>query len=131
MLKTLIVEDDAVIRLLLMNFLSPYGECHSAGNGREALEMFRSATDGGTPFDLICMDILMPEMDGQEALKQVRALEAANGILPADGVKIIMTTTVSDMKQVVQSFQGHCDAYLTKPIDTAELLRHMWSLRLI
>jgi len=130
-MKTLIVEDDYVVRLLLMNLLSHYGESHTADNGKEALEKFRSATASGTPFDLICMDILMPEMDGQEALKQVRALEAANDILPANRVKIIMTTTVSDMKQVAQSFLGLCDAYLTKPIDTAELLRHLWSFRLI
>jgi two-component system chemotaxis response regulator CheY len=89
------------------------------------------AAGGGSPFHLICMDILMPGMDGHEALKQVRALEAACGILPADRVKIIMTTSLDDMKEVVRSFQGLCDAYLVKPLDAAGLLRQMWSLRLI
>jgi two-component system, chemotaxis family, chemotaxis protein CheY len=129
--KTLIVEDDAASRLLLMNFLSRYSECHTVDDGKKGVGMFRAALDNGSPFDLICMDILMPEMDGHEAAREVRALEAAKGILPADGVKIIMTTSVSDMKQVARSFMGLCDAYLVKPIDTAALLRHMWSFRLI
>jgi two-component system chemotaxis response regulator CheY len=95
------------------------------------VEAFRLAADGGSPFDLICMDILMPGMDGHEAIKQVRALEAARGTLPPHGVKIIMTTSLNDMKEVARSFLGLCDAYLVKPIDTAALLRQMWSLGLI
>ena len=73
----------------------------------------------------------MPEMDGTEAVKQVRALEEARGVLSTYGVKIIMTTAVSDMKEVIRSFEGLCDAYLIKPIDTAELLRHLESFRLV
>jgi two-component system chemotaxis response regulator CheY len=126
--KTLVVEDDLSSRLLLTTFLSRYSECHSAASGKEGLEMFRTATGNGSPFDLFCIDILTLEM---EAVKQIRALEAANGILPADGAKIITTTSVSDMKQVVRSFQELCDAYLVKPIDTAALLRQMWSIGLL
>ena len=130
-MKTLIVEDDFTSRLLLQTFLSRYGECHLAVNGKEAVEAFRMALDNGSPYNLICMDILMPEMDGTEAVKQVRGLEEARGILSTYGVKIIMTTAVSDMKEVIRSFEGLCDAYLIKPIDTAELLRHLESFRLV
>jgi two-component system chemotaxis response regulator CheY len=129
--KTLIVEDDAASRVLLLNFLSRYSECHTADDGKKGVEMFRAALDSGSPFDMICMDILMPDMDGQEALEQIRALEAAKGILSDDAVKIIMTTSVSDMAHVARSFMGLCNAYLVKPIDTAALLRHMWAFRLI
>jgi CheY-like chemotaxis protein len=71
-LRVLLVEDDFASRLLLQTFLSRYGECHVAVNGREAVDAFRSALDRGESYDLICMDIMMPEMDGREAARQVR-----------------------------------------------------------
>ena len=130
-MKTLIVEDDFTSRLFLQTFLSRYGECHIAVNGREAVKAFRMATGSESPYDLICMDIMMPEMDGQEALKQVRAMEEACGVAPSHGVKIVMTTAVKEMKEVFRSFRELCDAYLVKPIDTAELLGKLRSLGLI
>jgi len=95
------------------------------------VEAFRGAAESGLPYDLICMDILMPEMNGQEAIRQVRALEVERGILPTAGVKIIMTTSVDDMKEVVRSFEGLCDAYLVKPFSATELLHQLWSVRLV
>jgi two-component system chemotaxis response regulator CheY len=63
-MRTLIVEDDFTSRLLLQSFLSVYGECHIAVNGREAVAAFRAAQERPQAYDLICMDIMMPEMDG-------------------------------------------------------------------
>src|ERR1022692_2902118 len=97
-MKTLVVEDDFTSRLVLQTFLSLYGECHVAVNGWEAVDAFRAALEGGQPYDLICMDIMMPEMDGRDAVKQVRALEEAHGVLSASAAKIIMTTAVEDIK---------------------------------
>jgi len=130
-MKTLIVEDDFTSRRLLQTLLSPYGECHIAVNGREAVDAFRVAYDSGRSYDLICMDIMMPEMDGQTALKQIRALEEAAGVLPHAGVKIIMTTAVSDTKAVFASYQELCDGYLFKPIDTGKLVGYLKSLGLL
>jgi len=73
---------------------------------------------------------MMPVMDGREAVRHVRALERSHGILSA-GVKIIMTTTVHDIKEVIRCFQELCDAYLMKPIDLAELLSQMKSYKLV
>jgi two-component system chemotaxis response regulator CheY len=129
-LRVLLVEDDFASRLLLQTFLSGYGECHIAVNGREAVEAFRSVLERGQRYDLICMDIMMPEMDGREAVRQVRALEKARGIL-STGAKIIMTTAVRDIKDVIRCFQELCDGYLMKPIDLAELLSQMSSYKLI
>ena len=70
-LRMLLVEDDFASRLLLQIFLSRHGECHVAVNGREAVEAFRYASERGQPYDLICMDIMMPEMDGREAVRQI------------------------------------------------------------
>jgi two-component system chemotaxis response regulator CheY len=116
-LRMLLVEDDFTSRLLLQTFLSRYGECHIAVNGREAVEAVRTALDRGQIYHLICMDFLMPEMDGGEAVRQIRALEEARGILSTDGAKIFMTTAVDDLREVKRCFQHLCDAYLVKPID--------------
>jgi len=130
-MRTLIVEDDFTSRLLLQSLLSRYGECHMAVNGREAVDAFRRATEIGQPYDLVCMDIMMPEMDGQSAVKEIRAYEEARGTLAAQGVNIIMTTALDDVKSVVESFSLQCDAYVFKPIDAGNLLDHLRFLRLI
>lgn len=121
-LRALLVEDDFASRLVLQTFLSHYGECHIAVNGQEAVEAFHSALDLGCGYDLICMDIMMPVMDGREAVRQVRAMEEAQGILSTHGVKIVMTTAVDDVREVIRCFRELCDAYLIKPIDLAKLL---------
>ena len=129
-LRVLLVDDDFASRLLLQTFLSRYGECHIAVNGREAVDAFRSALGRGQRYDLICMDIMMPEMDGREAVRQVRAMEEAQGVL-SNGAKIFMTTAVEDFKEVVGCFNELCDAYLRKPIDLGELRSQLKSFELI
>lgn len=100
-------------------------------NGREAVAAFSAAKKSGQAYDLICMDIMMPEMDGHTAVKQIRAIEEAGGTLSSNGVKIIMTTALDDVKNVVQSFNSLCDAYVFKPIDTGKLLGHIKDLHLV
>jgi two-component system chemotaxis response regulator CheY len=130
-LRVLLVEDDFACRLLLQTFLSRYGECHIAVNGKEAVDAFRAALERGNGYDLICMDIMMPEMDGREAVRQVRALEGAWGIQSTNGARIFMTTTVEEVKEVVLCFKELCDTYLMKPIDLGELLKQMKSYELV
>ena len=79
-MRSLVVEDDFTSRFLLQTILSTYGECHGAVNGREALEAYKASKEKGEPFDLICLDIMMPEMDGQEVLKEIRDIEKEEGL---------------------------------------------------
>ena len=130
-LRVLIAEDDFASRLMLQSFLSRYGDCHVAVNGREAVAAFRAAIDGGRSYDVICMDIMMPEMDGREAVRQIRNMEEQRGILSTDGAKIIMTTTVGEVREVALCFHELCDAYLMKPIDLSQLLRQLKSYRMV
>ena len=121
-MRTLIAEDDATSRLLLEGYLSPYGECHAAQNGREAVEAFREARRRGRGYDLICMDIMMPEMDGHETLECIRNIEQERGIWGLDAVKVVMITALGDFENVRKSFRGQCDAYLVKPIRRNKIL---------
>ncbi len=129
-MQILIVEDDFTSRSLLQRLLSPYGECHIAVNGEEAVEAALAALAQGSPYDLICLDIMMPKMDGQVALKKIRAAEEAKGILLGQGTKIVMTTALRDSANVIQAFREMCDGYLTKPIEKEKLLALMRKLGL-
>jgi two-component system chemotaxis response regulator CheY len=129
--RALLVEDDFTGRLLLQTFLSRYGDCHLAVNGREAVAAFRAALEKDQPYDLICMDIMMPEMDGGDAVRAIRALEEERGILPDRGAKIVMTTAVNDLKEVMRCFHRLCDEYLVKPIDLAQLLGYLKEYELV
>lgn len=131
MMKILIVEDDFTSRLLLQTILSAYGECHIAVNGKEAIDAFALALEEGKPYQLICLDVMMPEVDGMEALKIIRDLEEAKGINSSVGVKIIMTTALGDPKNVIGAFKSLCDAYLVKPVNKSKLLDYLRSFGLI
>lgn len=130
-MKSLVVEDDFTSSLLLQEILKHYGPCQAALDGQKAVEAVRAAIDSGEPYDLICLDIMMPEMDGHEALKEIRALEEAKGIIPIKGVKVVMTTALDDSKNILASFKDQCDIYLTKPVDKAKLLGELRRLKLI
>jgi two-component system chemotaxis response regulator CheY len=130
-MKTLIVEDDFTSRLLLQGLLKTYGPSHIAVSGKEAVEAVRVALEAGDPYDLICLDIMMPEMDGQEALRQIRCQEEVRGILSSKGARIVMTTAVDDPKNVMSAYLSLCDAYLTKPIRKGLLMEELRRLKLI
>ncbi|MGA9584924.1 MAG: response regulator, partial [Terracidiphilus sp.] len=127
-IRILLVEDDFTNRLLLQKFLSRYGECHIAVNGREAVEAFGASLESQQRYDLICMDILMPEMNGREAVRKMRSLEQARGIPSSRGAKIIMITSVRDIREVFRCFEDLCDEYLLKPVDLARLELHLKAL---
>jgi two-component system chemotaxis response regulator CheY len=83
------------------------------------------AVADAAPYDMICMDLRLPAMDGVEAVRQIREAEAGNGVPWSNRVKIIMETSVDDLKNVMRSFHELCDAYLVKPIKKASLLEEM------
>lgn len=130
-MKILIVEDEEISSTVLENMLNTLGKCDVAVNGKEALSIFSSALKAKTPYDLVCLDIKMPEIDGLDTLKMIRATEEKFGIFALDGVKIIMTTSVGGSKEIMRAFKGGCEAYLIKPIDREELLGQIKSLGLM
>lgn len=131
-MKSLIVEDDFLARALLLTILSEYGECHVAVNGEEAVRAVRSALENDLPYDVMCLDILMPVLDGQKALLEIRKVERSYGIKETKGIKVIMVTALEDFENIVQAFEGgHCEAYLTKPLNREKLLDHLFELELI
>jgi two-component system chemotaxis response regulator CheY len=130
-MKVLIVEDDRLSAMVMENFLEPYGKCDLAVDGYQALDLFRRAAEEKSPYDLVCLDIMMPGIDGQEVLKELRAFEAGKNIHGLDGVKVIMTTALGDRGNVLEAFRSQCEVYMVKPIDRAKLLSELKSLQLL
>jgi two-component system chemotaxis response regulator CheY len=129
-MRTLIVEDDFTARKLMQIYLSELGECSVAVNGREALTAFTEALDANEPYDLIALDIMMPEMDGREALIRIRGTEKQRGITGLSGVKIIMTTAKGQSEDIFGSFSDGCEAYLVKPVRKDDLFAEIAKLGL-
>ena len=131
-MKILIVDDDFMIRRILKDILSPFGDCDVVTDGSEALQAFRLAWEENAPYDLICMDIMMPDMDGQQSLREIRALEEKLEIEQTDEVKVVMVSALDDPKNVVQAFsKGGATSYIVKPIEKEKLLSEIRRLGLI
>lgn len=124
-MKILIAEDDFYSRKLMMAYLAPFGDCDVAVNGVEAWEAFIDAYDAGTPYRLICLDIMMPELDGQKVLKKIRDEEDKRQISREKRAKIIMVTALDEMKAIMESYHALCDGYLMKPIDHAMVVAQL------
>ncbi len=121
MLKFLLIDDNKETLMLLEKILSDHGQCITASNGPDALEIFEAAHQQKAPFHLIFLDIVMPEMDGHEVLKAIRRLEKAK-YAAAESVKIAMLTALGDGKNRFDSYEEGCEYYLVKPIIRAEIL---------
>lgn len=130
-MKTLIVEDDFTSRLVLQEILKSYGPSHVAVNGKEAVEAVRIALEANEPYDLVCLDIMMPEMDGYAALKEIRALERSQEANLPKPARIIMTTSVADKEKVLEAISAKCDYYLIKPVQKKILLKELQKMKLI
>ena len=131
-MKTLIVEDDLTNGTVLQGLMNSYGSSHIAANGKEAVEAVRLALGANQPYDLICLDIMMPEMDGHAALKLIRALEEDAGIWDTYRAKIVMITALlEDAHNATAAHMSLCDAYLAKPVDITKLLKILRQLALI
>ena len=130
-MKILIVEDEFTSRAILEKILSSYGVDHQCVNGREVFEAFTSAHARGEPFDLVCLDVIMPEMDGSEALVMIRAAEEEQGIPRDQGVKVVMTTGHYGSEDDLEPVKSLSDAVISKPVRLQDLTWTLTNLGLI
>ena len=111
MMKILLAEDDFVTRKFMVNFLSKYGECDVTVDGMEAVDAFMMALEDDEPYDLVCLDIMMPVMDGYQALMGIRNLEKQRNVPEDKAVKVIMTTALNEERNVKMAFELGCTIY--------------------
>ncbi len=120
-MRILIAEDDFASRKVILKFLSEYGECDVTVDGMEAIDAFMMALEDGDPYDLICLDVMMPIMDGYQALKNIRDIEREHNIPEEEMVKIIMTTADAFAEDVKDALNAGMNAHVAKPIDMDKL----------
>ena len=116
-MRILLAEDDYATRKFMTGFLSKYGECDVTVDGMEAVDAFMMALEEENPYDLVCLDVMMPVMDGYQALVGIRNLEKERNIPPEKAVKVIMATALNEEKNVKMAFDLGCSVYSGKPID--------------
>lgn len=130
-MRILLAEDDFVTRKFMMNFLSKYGDCDVTVDGMEAVDAFMIALEEDDPYDLVCLDIMMPVMDGYQALIGIRNLEKEKGITPENAAKVIMATALNEEKNVKMAFDLGCTIYSGKPINQERFEQALKKLGLI
>ena len=130
-MKILLAEDDFATRKFMDKQLSQYGDCDVMVDGEEAVDAFMMALEDDVPYDLVCLDVMMPVMDGYQVLKAIRGIEAQKGISKKDSVKVVMTTALNDERNVKLAFELGCEAYVGKPIDVEKFEKVLNKLGLI
>jgi two-component system chemotaxis response regulator CheY len=130
-MRILLAEDDFVTRKFMTNFLSKYGDCDVTVDGMEAVDAFMMAMDEDDPYDLVCLDIMMPVMDGYQALIGIRNIEKERGIPQDKAVKVIMATALNEEKNVKMAFDLGCTIYSGKPINQDRFEQALKKLGLI
>jgi two-component system chemotaxis response regulator CheY len=130
-MKILIVEDDFVSRKLVCEILRSHGKIDTAVNGQEAIDAVRMALEENQPYDLICLDIMMPVVDGHQALQAIREMERKRGLNEKTGVRILMVTALDSPKDVFKSYKTGASDYLSKPIMPQTLLAKIRNMGLI
>ncbi|MYL84529.1 response regulator [Desulfovibrio aerotolerans] len=115
-MKVLVVDDDVASQIIMKSILNSYCHVDVASGGSEAVQFFIQSLKDKRPYDLIFLDIIMPGMDGQEALKNIRSIEKENNIDKLKETAVVMLTVLDDPKSVVEAYQsGDATFYLTKP----------------
>ncbi|WP_065754639.1 ATP-binding protein [Bradyrhizobium paxllaeri] len=125
-LSILVAEDNQINALLIRSLLGRLG--HHAmitTNGAEALESWLAAKSAGTPYDLVLMDIQMPQLDGIETTKRIRSLEAGE---PTSRTPILALTANTLVEDRYACFEAGMDGFLIKPLDREKLAEALLGL---
>jgi len=120
-MRILICDDEYVARAKLQAILTDYGECQTASDGVQAVQMFKEAHEQSQPYNLITMDIDMPGMKGPDVLDAVREWESKHGVKARGEAKVIMVTIKEEGRDILSSFEKGCEWYLVKPVTPGKI----------
>ena len=130
-MRILIVDDEIVSRTKMDTLMRSFGECRTAENGRQAIALLEEAVSDGQAFDLVTLDINMPDMQGPEVLQHIRALETNRHIPENKRSCVVMVTSQSDKANVLSCIGAGCNDYITKPFNIQIIRAKMDKLGLL
>jgi len=130
--RCLVVDDDELGRELICHYLEGIAVCDMAEDGLKAVDLFRSAFEGGQPYNLIILDIVMPEMDGHTAAKEIRLIEKEWGVSIHEGVTVIVLSSLNTPDAVINAYlSARSAAHLVKPVQPEKLLETLSKMGLL
>jgi two-component system chemotaxis response regulator CheY len=132
MKRFLVVDDDEMGRLMLQDFLSEFAPCDCAVNGREGLDFFERALAGGNPYDMLCVDLVMPEMNGLALIRKIRDIEKTHPFFSNSRTRIfVISASDSTWEKADLLLDNLCDDFITKPFNRDSLKADLYKYDLV
>src|SRR5690606_16021476 len=125
LMRILVVDDELVSREKMKHIMSSLGECDEVSSGTDALKAFTDARSEGRQYELITLDISMPEMDGTEVLGRIRTMEQEQGVPKENRVNIIMVTAASEKDTILSCIKLGCNDYVMKPFNKETVVKKL------
>ncbi len=115
-MNILVVDDEIVSQKKMVKILSGFGTCDGVKTGKAALRAVKTALESWKLYNLITLDVSMPDISGVEVLDAVRKMETDRGLADDEKSKILMVTSHSDI-ETVKACVGKCNGYIIKPFN--------------
>ncbi len=129
-MRILVVDDELVSRKKMMKIVNDFGQAEGVQNGEAAISAVKTALENWKLYNLITLDVSMPDISGTEVLSTIREMEDERGLDPEEKTKILMVTSHSDI-ETVKACVGKCDGYVIKPFNKESLVEKMKKIGLL
>ena len=129
-MRTLVVDDELVSRKKMIKILNTFGPCDSVQNGKAAISVIKTAVEESNQYNLITLDISMPDISGTQVLTAIREIEDDHELTTEKKAKILMVTSHSDI-ETVKACAGKCNGYVVKPFNKELLVEKMTKINLL
>ncbi len=124
-MKVLIIDDEKISRKVLLKQMEGIGDCTAVSDSQKGFALVMKSLREKQPYELITMDVSMPNMSGPQLLSQIRKKEKSMKIKKADRIKIIMVTSRMNISTIKECIGLGCDGYLSKPVNKYQLLGNL------
>ncbi len=129
-MRILVVDDELVSRKKMIKIVSDFGQTEGVKNGKAAISAVKTALEDWKLYNLITLDISMPDISGTEVLSAIREMEDERGLEAEEKAKILMVTSHSDI-ETVKACVGKCDGYVIKPFNKEVMVEKLKKVELL